>query len=170
MKALARCLGLVLLLVAGCLFAADGQVAGSTESNKEIVRLQAKAVNERDLNLLAQTTATDLLRHCQATPDIQVDSLEDFEEFLKSDWLAFPDSVITIQQMVAEGDRVALQATYSGTQTGPMGPFPASGKPVSLEFIAIFRIAGDKIAEIWVTWDNIAVLSQLGYFPPPAEN
>ena len=128
---------------------------------------KAQAVNERNLELLAQTTATDLLRHCQATPDIQVDSLDDFVAFLKSDWAAFPDSVVTIQQMVAEEDRVAVVATYEGTQTGPMGPFPANGKWLSLDFIAVFRIDNDKIAEIWVTWDNLAALSQLGHFPPP---
>jgi steroid delta-isomerase-like uncharacterized protein len=145
------------------------QASEETERNKQIVRLQAKAYNERDLDLLAQTTADNLRRHCQATPDIQVDSLEDFVAFLQSDWAAIPDAVLDIKQMVAEGDRVAAFVTYEGTQSGQMGPFPPSGKRASLDFIAIFRIENDKIAEIWVTWDNLAILSQLGHFPPPQE-
>ncbi|MGD9021724.1 MAG: ester cyclase [Lysobacterales bacterium] len=160
---------LLTVLFTGLLLATSLQAAEALERNKQIVRLQAQAYNERDLDLLAQTTADDLLRHCQATPDIQVDSLEDFVAFLKGDWETFPDAMLTIEQMVAEGDRVAAFVTYTGTQTGQMGPFPPSGKTVFLEFIGLFRIENDKIAEIWVTWDNLAVLTQLGHFPPPQE-
>lgn len=161
---------LVSALLAGLLLTTVLQASEATERNKQIVRLQAQAYNDRDLDLLAQTTADDLLRHCQATPDIQVDSLDDFIAFLKSDWVTFPDAALTIEQMLAEDDRVAAFVTYTGTQTGQMGPYPPSGKSVLLEFIGIFRIENNKIVEIWVTWDNLAVLSQLGYFPPPQES
>jgi len=137
------------------------------EKNKQVVRLNAQAINERDLALLARTTSETLVRHCQATPDLKIASLDEFVAFLKSDWAAFPDSRITIQQLVAEGDRVAIFATYEGTQKGQMGPFPPSGKRMSLEFSGVFRLEEGKIAEIWVTWDNMAALTQLGHFPPP---
>ena len=162
--------GLVVAILTGLVLATTLHASEVTERNKQIVRLQAQAYNDRDLDLLAQTTADNLLRHCQATPDIQVDSLDDFIAFLNSDWEAFPDAILTIEQLLAEDDRVAAFVTYKGTQTGQMGPFPPSGKSVLLEFIGIFRIENDKIAEIWVTWDNLAVLSQLGHFPPPQQN
>ena len=136
------------------------------EQNKQIVRLNARAINNRDLGLLAETTAATLVRHCQATPGLEIASLADFVAFLQSDWATFPDSLITIQQLVAEGDRVAIFATYEGTQTGQMGPFPPSGKRMSLDFSGVFRIEEGKVAEIWVTWDNMAALTQLGHFPP----
>ncbi len=88
------------------------------------------------------------------------------KEFLKQDSASFPDSRITVGRMIAEGDLVAVQATYAGTQLGPMGPFPASGKPMTLEFAAIFRVQDGVLADLWVTWDNLAALTQLGYFPP----
>ena len=160
---------LVLVMLTGLLLATAVPASEVTERNKQIVKLQAQAYNDRDLDLLAQTTAEDLLRHCQATPDIQVDSLNDFIAFLKSDWEAIPDAVLTITQMVAEGDKVAVFATYQGTQSGPMGPFPPSNRTASLDLIAIFRIENKKVAEIWVTWDNLAFLSQLGHFSPPQE-
>ena len=69
--------------------------------------------------------------------------------------------------MIAEADYVAGYATYTGTQDGPMGAFPASGKKVEIKFTSIFRFKEGKIAELWVEWDNIAFLTQLGYFPPP---
>ncbi len=81
-----------------------------------------------------------------------------------------PDSKVEINQMVAEDDRVAIWATYSGTQEGAMGPFPPSGKRMVLEFGAIFRVEEGKLAELWVTWDNMAALSQLGHFPPKVSN
>ena len=139
------------------------------ERNKEVVRLNAQAVNDRDLALLAKTTSETLVRHCQATPGLNIASLEEFVAFLKTDWATFPDSRITIQQLVAEGDRVAIFATYEGTQKGQMGPFPPSGKRMSLEVSGVFRIEDGKIAEIWVTWDNMAALTQLGHLPPPSE-
>jgi len=159
------------VMALGCLVlfrAAPGAaVEPQLEKNKEIVRLNAQAINDRDLALLARTTSETLVRHSQATPGLTITSLDEFVAFLKSDWAAFPDSRITIQQLVAEGDRVAVFATYEGTQKGQMGPFPPSGKRMSLEVSGVFRIEDGKIAEIWVTWDNMSALTQLGHFPPP---
>ena len=137
-----------------------------TERNKAIVRSQAQAINSRDIELLAQTTSAHLIRHCQATPGVEIRSLGQFQDFLRSDWANCPDSVIAIQQMVAEGDRVAVFGTYEATQAGPFGPYPGTGKRFCVDFAGIFRIENDKVAEIWVTWDNLAALTQLGHFQP----
>lgn len=67
-----------------------------------------------------------------------------------------------------EGDRVAFYGKFKGTQEGPMGPFPATGKQLESEMAGMFRIHDGKIAELWITWDNVAGLVQLGHFPPPA--
>jgi predicted ester cyclase len=64
---------------------------------------------------------------------------------------------------VGEGDRVAFWATYTGTQLGPIGPFPPSGRAASVEFAAIFRLEGERIAELSLVWDNVALLVQLGH-------
>jgi predicted ester cyclase len=63
---------------------------------------------------------------------------------------------------------VALWSTFSGTQEGAMGPFPPSGKSCTTDFGGVFRIEGDRIAELWVTWDNLDMLAQLGHVEPPA--
>ncbi len=62
---------------------------------------------------------------------------------------------------------VAVMARYIGTQTGQMGPFPPSDKRVELPFMAILRIENDKIVELWVEWDNVSILTQLGHMPTP---
>ena len=65
------------------------------------------------------------------------------------------------------GDCVAGYFTYSGTQEGAMDPFPATGKKADLKYLGILRIEDGKIAEMWVEWDNLAMLTQLSHFPPP---
>jgi predicted ester cyclase len=55
----------------------------------------------------------------------------------------------------------------AGVQTGPMGGFPATGKEFALVNIIIQRLEDGKIVETWVSWDNVAFLSQLGLMPPP---
>ena len=75
----------------------------------------------------------------------------------------FPDSVQTITHLVAEGNLVAIWATYEGTQKGSLGPFPPSGLRARFDFGAVFRVESAKIAEWWVTWDNTAILRALGH-------
>lgn len=156
---------LALLAVVGCAPSEDARL----EANKEIVRRNAEAINGRDLAGVDATMAEGLVRHSQATPGLTVTNLDEFKAFLEADWASFPDSRITIDRMVAEGDLVAIWGTYVGTQEGPMGPFPATNNPMSLDISGIFRIEDGKIAEIWVVWDNLAGLTQLGLAPvPPA--
>jgi predicted ester cyclase len=59
--------------------------------------------------------------------------------------------------------------TLRGTQQGPIGPYPATGKEVTVKFLGIMRLVDGKVAEIWVEWDNLNILTQLGHFPPPAD-
>ena len=75
----------------------------------------------------------------------------------------FPDSVQMITHLVAEGDLVGVWSTYEVTQRGQMGPFPPSGKKAQFDFGAMFRVQNGKIAEWWVTWDNMTILAQLGH-------
>lgn len=136
------------------------------ERNKDLVRRMIAAMNGRDLEALDDIVAGDVVRYCQATPDVVVRSLEDFKSFLRGDFAAVPDSVIEARQVLAEDDLVSVWASYSGTQEGPFGPFPASGKRLQVDFASHLRIAGDRIAEMWVTWDNLRILVQLGHVDP----
>lgn len=140
----------------------------SVDDHKALVRRFGEAMNSRQLDTLDEIVAPDFVRHCQATPEVDVRSLQRFKEFLRQDTAVFPDSVQTARHVVAEGDLVAVWATYEGTQKGPMGAFPASGKRMQLDFAAFLRLENGKIAEMWVTWDNVAALAQLGHLPPAA--
>ena len=128
------------------------------------MRRFVEAVNSRDHDALEAFVAPSFTRHCPATPDVVVRSLADFRRFLQQDLATFPDSVVTLEKLIAEGDCVAFWASYSGTQTGPMGPFPASGRRVTGPFAGYFRLEDGRITELFVTWDNVDLLTQLGHF------
>jgi steroid delta-isomerase-like uncharacterized protein len=135
----------------------------TTEQNKTVIRRFLEAWNERKPEAFDELIAPDVVRHCQATPAFEVRSLGQLKEFLQQDTAIFPDSRQTIVHMVAEGDLVGVWATYEGTQRGPIGPLPASGARTKFDFGAVFRMADRKIAEWWITWDNMMVLRQLGH-------
>ena len=58
---------------------------------------------------------------------------------------------------------VGAWCTYEGTQQRPIGSLPASGRRIEFDWAAMFRMEAGKIAEWWVTWDNIAILRALGH-------
>lgn len=137
------------------------------EANKELVRAFSDAGNRNDLDAFDTLLSPNFVRHCEATPDVSVTSCEDFKQFYRDTASTFPDQRMTLDTLVAEGDRVAFWGKFSGTQGGPMGPFPATGRRLESEIGGMFRIEAGRIAELWVTWDNLAGLIQLGLLPPP---
>ena len=138
-----------------------------SESNKMIVRAFADAGNRNDLEAFDTLLAPVFLRHCEATPEIAVTSCAEFKQFYRDTANTFPDQRMTLDTLIAEGDRVAFWGTFSGTQEGPMGSFPPTGRRLESEIAGMFRIEAGKIAELWVTWDNLSGFVQLGLFPPP---
>ncbi len=145
-------------------------VTAQSDKNKVIAQEMIDAINNKDYDILDNLIASDIIRHCQATPNVNIRSLAEFKEFLKGDAKVFPDSHITTEMLIAEGDKVAGYFTYSGTQEGAMDPFPATGKKADLKYLGILRFEDGKIVEMWVEWDNMAFLTQLGHFPPPEKN
>lgn len=160
-----RLYGIILastVLLTSCLC---GPCEVATE-NKELVLAAFQAVSDGNLDALDDLIAADYVRHCQATPDVQVTSLEAFKQFLLKDRETFPEPELKVVHVIAEDNLVAFWATYSGVQEGAMGPFPATGKRMELDIAGFHRIEDGKIAETWVTWDNMAGLTQLGLWPP----
>jgi steroid delta-isomerase-like uncharacterized protein len=87
---------------------------------------------------------------------------EGYNQFLAAFRRALPDIGNTIEDVIADSDRVAVRWSGSGTHTGGelMG-IPASGRPVVAHGIYVLRFEGDKIAEVWNHWDNLNVVQQL---------
>lgn len=155
-----------LLSLLGILIGCTNSVDTLAKKNKDIVLKTFEIVGNGDFEGMDEYIATNYIRHCQATPDLVIESLEAFKDFIRMDRMAIPDQKLIVKMLVAEGDLVAFWATYTGTQTGQMGPFPPTGKSAELDFSGVHRLENGKVVETWVTWDNITILSQLGHFPP----
>jgi predicted ester cyclase len=138
------------------------------EANKATVRHILECLSARDVSGFTDHLSPDYVRHCQAMPaELQEISGKDImHQWLLSNFVTFPDFHEEAEWVVGEGDFVAWRSRATGTQNGPFGPFPPSGKPMDLVIIGMHRFDGDLIAETWTSWDNLAVLMQLGHFPP----
>ncbi len=79
----------------------------------------------------------------------------------------FPDLHFTLEIVIAEGEHVAAYWTMSATQNGPLGPIPASGKPVILTGTSLLRVVNGKIAQDRVRADIVGLLQQIGAMPAP---
>ena len=154
-----------LVLASTCALCAMSCSKDLASENKTIVMAMIEALNDRDFDTVEALIADDIQRHSSATPGVVVENREQFMAFIHQDLAVCPDAEQEINLILAEGDRVAVHVTYRGTQSGPMGSFPPSGKRVELPFVGILRVEAGKIAEIWVEWDNLHALSQLGHFP-----
>jgi steroid delta-isomerase-like uncharacterized protein len=145
-----------------------------TSSTEEIEQQNMATVRQTHADLAAgnfdafkAAISPDYVRHCQAMPPEfqELHGTEQFFAFLEEFLVAAPGYQDSLSNMIAQGDRVAYVSTMTGTQAGPMGELPASGKSFTLVNIIIQRLEDGKIAETWVSWDNVAFLSQLGFMP-----
>jgi len=74
---------------------------------------------------------------------------------------AFPAYEVIAEELIAEKDLVAVRATFQGVHSGPFAGIPATGRSVSVPFMIIYRVAGDRIVEHWMQFDAAALMSQL---------
>jgi predicted ester cyclase len=82
---------------------------------------------------------------------------------------AFPDLRLTVEDLMAEGDRVAARVTFRGTHKGPFQGIPPTNRQVTFTSIEMNRMVDGKVAEHWVEIDLLGLLQQLGAVPaePP---
>jgi steroid delta-isomerase-like uncharacterized protein len=78
---------------------------------------------------------------------------------------AFPDLAVRVDRSVAEGEMVAVHWSATGTNTAAGTMFPGNGRRVTIDGMSFFRFANGRIVEEWSTYDNLAVLRQLGLMP-----
>lgn len=141
----------------------------STEKNKATVRRAIEeGWNQGHVAVFDELNAPNLIYHDPGVPNVRTS--EDYKRWVTESRRAFPDLHITIEDLVAEGDQVAMRWTFRGTHTGalvtPM-PLPATGKQITVSGISIIRFAGEKAIEAWNQGDNLGELQQLGVIPMP---
>jgi predicted ester cyclase len=140
------------------------------EENKATLRRMLERLSSGDVDGFVDSLAPGYVRHCQAMPpELQeIRGPAAMRAWLLSNQATFPDYREDIEMMVAEGEYVAWRSIGRGTQSGPMGPFPASGRRMTIVIIGMHRFESGRVAETWTSWDNLAALMQLGLLPASA--
>ncbi len=142
--------------------APEGQ--SETERNKAVVRRFIDEVqNDKNIEVFDELNAVDFV-NLSAPPGMPSDR-EGGKMFLGGFLRAFPDSQVTIDDMIAEGDRVATKKTFTGTHTADLGDIPATGKRVTVQYVDILRLRDGKIIEHWLSMDQLSFMQQLGVIP-----
>lgn len=130
------------------------------ERNKALVSRFVAAINRQDWSELAELVAPDFVRHSAAGGEIR--GAAALIEYLQQAFVVFPDATESLEDLVAEGDKVAARHLFRGTQQGPRGEYPPSGRVMQASCLAIYRIDDGRIAEVFAEWDRLAGLRQLG--------
>ena len=141
----------------------------STEQNKALVRQMVEEIfNRGNMSRADEFLAPDFVEREELPPGIPRDreGVKQLTTMLRS---AFPDFKATIDDIVAEGDKVVIRQTWSGTHKGEFMGVPPTGKSVSFGVIDIIRIAGGKFVEHWGQMDRMGLRQQLGAIPTPGQ-
>jgi steroid delta-isomerase-like uncharacterized protein len=138
----------------------------SLEANKAIIRAYVETVwNQKQLDRADEVVAPDFIDHAPLPG--QAPGLDGAKEKWAMYLTAVPDLRVTIEELVAEGDKVGVRRSYEGTHQGELLGIPATGKRLQVGSISIFRLAEGKIAENWEQLDRLALMQQLGVIPAP---
>ncbi len=138
----------------------------SIAENKALARRSFEAFNQRDLSAADQIYAPSYVLHSPiAPPDLPIGA-EGVRQQHAGYLAAFPDAQITVEDLIAEGDRVAVRVTVRGTHQGTFIGVAPTGRRVTLEAITIYRVDAGKIVEDWTIADIPGLLQQLGASAP----
>jgi len=144
--------------------------ATAEEELKEIARrVIEEAWNQGKMDVLDEQYATDYVYHRTPFPDIV--GLEAFKQYITDNRSSYSDLHITIEEMIVEGNVVAMRGTYSGTQTGasPTLGIPATGKQITFKWCAVSHRVNGKTVEDWNYVDWLGFMKQLGFTIAPPQ-
>jgi len=128
----------------------------SVETNKAIVRHTHEAVSRHDLDAAGQYQSPAYAERWQAD-----------KRGLQALFAAFPDGRWELEDLVAEGDKVAVRDTFHGTHQGAFMGLPPTGRRVTIGGMHLFALAEGQIVDHWNQRDQLGLMQQLGVVPTP---
>ena len=132
----------------------------SAEHNKEFTRRALEQIfNEGRVDLINQFVAENFV--FRTIPGLPPGPFA-FQMSLNMYRNAFPDIHVTIDDVIAEDDKVVVRKTFHGTHQGPMGNIAPTDRQVSFGGIFVFRVANDQFVEEWAILDGLGLQQQLG--------
>lgn len=136
----------------------------TTDDNKALVqRFFNEVINQRNLAALSQFVDPGGVNHT-----VPAGMPQETNQFLSQYLNAFPDAQATVEDLLADGDKVVARVSIRATHKGTFRGIAPTGKPITVMGINIFRIANGKLVEHWGLTDRLTVLQQVGVVPPLA--
>jgi steroid delta-isomerase-like uncharacterized protein len=121
-----------------------------------------------DLSVTDQILTPDFVNHGAGIPPELAQGPEGAKRFAQAIRTGFGNEInITHDDVIVHGDRIVIRWTSSGTHKGDLLGVPATGKPIKITGIDIFRVQDGKLAELWQNWDQLQMLQQIGAVPEP---
>lgn len=136
----------------------------STEENKAIVQRYFEYLDQQDMESAAQHFTSDWQIHGFSPQPL---SVNEWKQALGAFFTGFPDARFTIEDMVAEGEKVATRHTFHGTHRGEFQGISPTNKKVQINAILITHIVDGKVKEDWLNADFMGLMQQLGVIPTP---
>jgi steroid delta-isomerase-like uncharacterized protein len=141
-----------------------------SQANKTLAdRFHMDIFQAGDLEAAEQIVSRDFDWHGGFAPSQRPCGPDGVKQVAKMVISAFPDRRIVHHETIAEGDKVLIRWSMSGTHRGDLMGIPPTGKGMTVTGFDHFRIEGGKIVEMWQEADRLGMLQQLGVIPAPAE-
>jgi steroid delta-isomerase-like uncharacterized protein len=140
----------------------------SAENNKEVIRRLIKEVyNDSNLDVVDELVAPDIFDHGAVAEHRH--GIAGFKHVMEWVRTFSSDVHYDIDDIIAEGDKVAVRMTQSGTHTGTVRDMSPTGRRFSVDYVHWFRFADGKVVELWAVRDDLTRLQQLGLVTAPGE-
>jgi steroid delta-isomerase-like uncharacterized protein len=137
-----------------------------SEQNKALVRyLIEEVIGRANLDLADEYVSEDYVGHSSIP---EANTKEGHKQYIAALHRAFPDLEITLDDLIAEGDKVVTRWTARGTHKGEFMGIPPTGRRVVITGIDIDRVVDGKLVECWTRPDDLGLLQQIGAIPAPA--
>src|SRR5215212_7080522 len=140
----------------------------SAEENKTTMRRYLDVFEEGNIDLLDELLAPDYVNHTPATPDLPTGP-EGVKGVVSMFRGGMPDLRVMVEDMIAEGDKVATRYTLEGTHEGELFGIPPTGQRLSIKSMTVERVSEGKIRDHWRVTDNLDMMQQLGVVPAPGQ-
>lgn len=135
---------------------------GIAENKALIRKIFDQGMNQRDGQVFDECLTADFVNHDMPAP---TPGPEGFRQVLGMFQSAFPDMHVTVEEILAEGDKVVTRGVFTGTHKGEFMGLPPSGASIQVKFIDIWRIENNRAAENWVRLDQVGLMQQVGALP-----
>ena len=135
--------------------------------NKELARkLPEEAINEGNLDIIDEVVADDYVSRLPTFPE-PIHGPDELKEAVSMFRTAFPDLEYTVEDLIAEGDKVVRRDRATGTHDGEFMGIEPTGKEVEFEGVVIFRVEDGQLVEAWSQGDMMGLMQQLGVVESP---